>query len=295
MGSTKHTRTLRTALVVLGITSLIVAAGFTLRVFPFAEMWPLGDTLAVDYFLGAYLAGVGASLLWIGVSGDMRAIVAGALSLTVLYASLAIAWFALSFGVTPVLRPPAFLCGAAALFSGGLALWFRRYSFRDAQPLPRLVSVAFVAYILMLAFVGGALLLRTPYVFPLPLGPAAAALIGSAFLGSTAYFLYSIRFPLWRNACAQLWGFLAYDLALILPLVSRLGSADAARRPALILNIAVLVISGALAIYFLLIAPATRVWSGSPARKVSEAAPLKAMGVATRKTASLVSARLAAK
>ena len=223
MGSTKYTRTVRTALVVLGIVSLIVAAGFALHISPFAEMWPLGDAVAVDHFLGAYLAGVGASLLWIGVSGDLGAIVAGALSLTVLYASLAIAWFALSFSVTPGLRPTALVCGAAALFSGGLALWFRRFSFRDSQPLPRLVAVAFVAYVLLLGFVGGALLLRTSNVFPLPLGPAAAALIGSAFLGSTAYFLYSLRFPLWRNACAQLWGFLAYDLALILPLVSRLG------------------------------------------------------------------------
>jgi hypothetical protein len=258
-------------------------------------MWPLGDTLAVDYFLGAYLAGVGASLLWIGVSGDMRAIVAGALSLTVLYASLAIAWFALSFGVTPGLRPPAFLCGAGALFSGGLALWFRRYSFRDSQPLPRLVHVVFVAYVLLLAFVGGALLLRTPNVFPLPLGPAAAALIGSAFLGSTAYILYSVRFPLWRNACAQLWGFLAYDLALILPLVSRLGSADAAHWPALLLNIAVLVFSGALAIYFLLIAPTTRIWSVRQERTGHQAASLKRVVIATRKTASLVRATLAAK
>jgi hypothetical protein len=213
-------RTIRTALIVLGIVSLIVAAGFTVRIFPFAEVWPLGDTLAVDYFLGAYLAGVGASLLWIGVSSDLRAIVAGALSLTVLYASLATAWFTLSFGVTPGLRPPAFLCGVAALFSGGLALWFRRYSFRDSQPLPRLVYVAFVAYTLLLAFVGGALLLRTPYVFPLPLAPSNAALIGSAFLGSTAYFLYSIRFPLWRNACAQLWALLCSSSAARSPSIS---------------------------------------------------------------------------
>jgi hypothetical protein len=292
MGSTKHTRTVRTALVVLGFISLIVAAGFALRISPFAQMWPLGDAVAVDSFLGAYLAGIGASLFWIGVSGDVGVIVAGALSLTVLYASLAIAWLALSFGVTPGLRPPAFLCGAAALFSGGLALWFRRFSFRDSQPLPRLLAVAFVAYVLLLGFVGGALLLRTPNVFPLPLGPAAAALIGSAFLGSTAYFLYSIRFPLWRNARAQLWGFLAYDIALIAPLVTRLGSAGAAHRPALLLNIAVLVFSGALAIYFLLVAPTTRVWSARQAQKVRQAAPFETVVSATRKTASLVRSAL---
>jgi hypothetical protein len=295
MLSTKHTRAARTTIVTLGIVSLIVAIGFAVRIPLLAEIWPLGDTIAVDSFLGAYLAGVGASLLWIGVSGDLGAIVAGALSLAVLYTSLAIAWFRLSFGATPGLRPTALVCGAAALFSAGLALWSRRIAIRDAQPLPRFAAVAFVVYVLLLGFVGGALLLRRPNVFPLPLGPAAAALVGSAFLGSTAYFLYSLARPFWRNACSQLWGFLAYDLVLILPLISRIGVVDAAHRPALLLNIAVLVFSGVLAIYFLLIAPATRVWSGSPARNISEAAPLKAMGVAKRKTASVVRARLAAK
>src|SRR4029078_6924514 len=102
-----------------------------------------------------------------------------------------------------------------------------------------------------------------------------------AFLGSTAYFLYSIRYPLWRNACAQLWGFLAYDLALIVPLASRLGAIDAAHPPALVMNVAVLIFSFALAICFLLIVRATRVWSLRPAARM--AAPLKSVGAATRK------------
>src|SRR5262249_4307087 len=151
------------------------------------------------------------------------------------------------------LRPIALLWIGGALVSAGLAFYFRRYRIQGAQPLPRAVSVSYRVFVLLLAFVGGALLLRTPNVFPLPLAPAASALIGSAFLGSTAYFLYSLSFPLWRNACAQLWGFLAYDLALIVPLASRLGAVDTAHRPAMMLNVAVLVFSGSLAICFLLI------------------------------------------
>jgi hypothetical protein len=147
--------------------------------------------------------------------------------------------------------------------------------------------------VLLLAFVGGALLLRTPNVFPLPLAPAASALIGSAFLGSTAYFLYSLRFALWRNACAQLWGFLAYDLALIVPLASRLGVVDAAHRPALVINVAVLVFSGALAICFLLIVRATRVWKLPMAQAHRRAGePVKRVAARARKSASLVWATL---
>src|SRR3954453_3831956 len=88
--TTNHTKAARAALVVMGVVSLIAAAGFTLRIPPFAALWPLGDAVAVDRFLGAYLAGVGASLLWIGVSGELAAAVGGAISLTVVYASLAL-------------------------------------------------------------------------------------------------------------------------------------------------------------------------------------------------------------
>jgi hypothetical protein len=286
----QHTKVVRAALVAIGIVTLIAACAFALRLSPLAEMWPLGDAVAVDRFLGAYLAGIGASLLWIGLSGDLGAAVAGAISLSVAYTSLSIAWLTLPLSAAESrLRPVALLWVCGALISVGLALYFRRYRIQNAQPLPRTVSVSFGVFILLLAFVGGALLLRTPNIFPLPLAPAAGALIGSAFLGSTAYFLYSLRFPLWRNACAQLWGFLAYDLALIIPLASRLGSVDTAHRPAMMMNVAVLVFSGLLAICFLLIVRATRVWKLPMAQAYQHtSAPVKQVAARARRTASLV-------
>jgi hypothetical protein len=208
MPTRQPTSSVRAALIVLGLVTLVAAAGLSLQIAPVAEIWPLGDSAAVNCFLGAYLAGIAASLLWIGVSGDLGAAVAGALSLSVLYASLALAWLMLPLGaVEPRLRPIALLWVGGALGSGGLARWFRRFPLQDAQPLPRPLSRAFVGDALLLAFVGGALLLRAPNVFPLPLTAAAAALIGSAFLGSSVYFLSSLAVPRWRTACAPLWGF----------------------------------------------------------------------------------------
>jgi len=204
MPTMTHAKAMRAAFVVIGIVSLIAAAGFALHIPPFATLWPLDDAGAVERFLGAYLAGIGASLLWIGVSGELGAAVAGALSLTVVYTSLAIAWLTLSFGVAaPDLRLPALLCLPVALVSAGLARWFRRLPIQDTPPLPRTVYGSFVVFVVSLACVGGALALRTPNVFPLPLGPAVSALIGSAFLGSAASFLYGLRFPLWGNARAR--------------------------------------------------------------------------------------------
>jgi hypothetical protein len=294
MYTLEHTKVVRATLVVIGIGTLVTAAGFALRLSPFAEMWPLGDAVAVDRFLGAYLAGIGASLVWIGVSGDLGAAVAGAISLSVAYTSLAIAWLTLPFGAAESrLRPIALLWFGGAVVSFGLAFYFRRYRIHNAQALPRTVSISFGVFVALLAFVGGALLLRTPNIFPLPLVPAASALIGSAFLGSTAYFLYSLRFPTWRNACAQLWGFLAYDLALIVPLASRLGAVDTAHRPAMMLNVAVLVFSGSLAICFLLIVRATRVWK-LPVAQANQRAGVhvKRVAASARRTASLVRAAL---
>ncbi len=107
----------------------------------------------------------------------------------------------------------------------------------------------------------------------MPLSPVAVALVGCSFFGSASYFLYSLAFPVWQNAFAQLWGFLAYDLVLIVPFAVRLGSIDSAHLPALLLNTAVLVYSGILAIYYLLIAKATRIWARHPLRASSKNSP----------------------
>jgi hypothetical protein len=292
MQTTKHTKTVRAALIVLGLVTLVAAAGLSLRIAPFTEIWPLADSVVVERFLGAYMAGIGASLLWIGVSGELGVAVAGAISLTIVYAGLALTWLTLPLGAAaPQLRPIALLCIVGAVVSARLALWFRRFPIRDAQLLPRPVYISFVVFVLLLAFVGVAVQVGLPYSYPVTLGSAAAALIGCSFLGSAAYFLYGLMFPVWGNVRAPLWGFLAYDLALIVPLVSRLGAVDAAHRPALVAYVAVLVFSGALAIYYLLIAPATRIWAPRPGQDEREermVAPPEEAGVAERETVGVV-------
>ena len=253
-------RRLRWALLALGVLSLMAAAGLSLQIPPFTAIWPLGNTAAVDLYLCAYTAAIGVSLMWIGVSGEVRAAVAGAISLVVTNAALAISLFVLSRSAKdPRLPAAALLCIGAAILSAGAARWFRRFPSSDVRPLPQAVRLSFAGFVLLLGFVSGGLLLRMPNVFPFPLGPTSAALIGCSFLGSAVYFLYSLTFPIWSNAYAQLWGFLAYDLVLIVPFVLRLGGSDGAHRPALLVNIGVLVYSGALAVFYLLIAKATRV------------------------------------
>jgi hypothetical protein len=260
MRAKHNVRRQRWALLALGILSLIAAVGLSLRISPFTAIWPLGDASEVHLYLSAYIAAIGVSLLWIGVSGELGAAVAGGISLTVTYTGLAISLFVLSRGATDLrLSAAALLCAGVAVLSAAAARWLRRYPIRDARPLPQAMRLSFAAFALLLGVVGSAVLVHMPNIFPLMLGPAAAALVGCSFLGSAAYFLYSLTFPVWSNAYAQLCGFLAYDLVLIVPFVLRLGTIDGAHLPALLTNLAVLVYSGALAVFYLLIARATRV------------------------------------
>ncbi|MGO8950317.1 MAG: hypothetical protein ACLQUY_22190 [Ktedonobacterales bacterium] len=263
MNTIHWVRISRSALFTAGMLSLVEAAGLGLHIAPFTGIWPLGDASAVDLYLGAYMAAIGSSLLWISISGELRAAVAGGITLTVAYAGLAITWFVLSEGATDSrhLRTAALLCAIASVVSAGIAWRFRRFPLGSIRPLPRLLYVSFAGFALLLALVGGAVLLRMPNVFPLELSPVAAALVGCSFLGSATFFLYALAFPIWQNAHAQLWGFLAYDLVLIVPLTLEVKHAAASERPALLLNLVVLVYSGAVAIYYLLIARATRVWT----------------------------------
>src|SRR5215470_9231902 len=87
---------LRPTLVAVGGLSLVEAGGLVIQRSPFTAIWPLGDASQVHLYLGAYLAAIGASLLWIGVSGELGAATAGAVNLTVTYSGLALALFALA-------------------------------------------------------------------------------------------------------------------------------------------------------------------------------------------------------
>jgi len=104
------------------------------------------------------------------------------------------------------------------------------------------------------------LLFQIPNAFAWKLIPTSSALIGCFFLAASCYFLYGLLRPSWQNACGQLWAFLAYDLVLIIPFLLRFASVSPERLPSLLINTAVLVYSGALALYYLFVNKATRMW-----------------------------------
>ena len=149
------------------------------------------------------------------------------------------------------------LLALGAVFGAWLFAWARRQPLDTSLPMPPLVRGSFVAFVLALLLVSVRLFLRIP-TLPWPLTPELSVIAGSMFLGAAAYFVYGLLRPSWANAGGQLAGFLAYDLVLIGPLLSRLPTIDPEFRTALIIYLVVVVYSGLLAIYYLFVNKETR-------------------------------------
>jgi hypothetical protein len=250
-------RIFRTTFVILGILSFILTIGLFVQIPPLTGILLSTGSFPMHTFLASITASITASLLWIGFSGELGAAAGGAIDLAVFYTGLTI--FQLlspQFRSQPLLGVLLSLVGA--IVSLGIFLWFRRYPIEDRrlQPLP--LRISFGGFVVVLLLVGSALLLQVPNVFAWTLNPLSSAILGCFFLGSACYFLYGLVMPLWHNACGQLWSFLAYDIVLIVPFLVHFTAVNPARLPSLIVNTIILVYSGALALYYLLIKNETR-------------------------------------
>jgi hypothetical protein len=84
-------------------------------------------------------------------------------------------------------------------------------------------------------------------------------MFGLIFLGAATYFSYGVLDPHWGNAVGQLAGFLAYDLVLLAPFFEHFNIAQGGSLVSLIIYVAFLLYSGALASYYLFASKATRI------------------------------------
>ena len=89
--------------------------------------------------------------------------------------------------------------------------------------------------------------------------PELSVVAGAIFLGAAAYFAYASVRPRWTNAGGQLAGFLAYDLVLIVPFLTRFRSVYSGWSLSLTVYIVVVIGSGILAAWYLFVAPDTRI------------------------------------
>lgn len=249
---------LRYVFVFVGILVLALAVGYALQTSWATSTWPWPDGRLSYIFIGSILAAIAAGVIWIGLSGEWGALAAGAINLAVMSGGMSIflarvavqeeGWYLWAY---------AAWCAIFALLNVGILLWSRRHVIRDPRPTPRLVRISFVGFATTLLVVGGLLLLRVS-VFPWPLNPDSSVMFGWIFIGDAFYFLYGVLHPLWNNARAQLWSFLAYDIVLIPPFLAHFAEVDPEQLLSLIVYMMVLVYSAILAIYYLLLNSETR-------------------------------------
>ena len=248
---------IRALIFIGGLANVALAFGFIFRVPLALSIWPWEDGRYSYLFIGSILAAVSAAALWIGWTGELGVLPAGSLNVFVIALTTAVYFFNLAsqgrsdmliFGLVSVLM---------ALVSGAAFLWSRRLPLTDSRPTPVLVKISFGIFIVSLCLAGGALVLRLP-VFPWDLNPDSSVVFGCIFLGDAFYFLHGLFRPRWGNAFGQLLSFLAYDLVLIVPFVLLFDTVKPDRMLSLIVYTAVLIYSGGLAVYYLLINPQTR-------------------------------------
>jgi hypothetical protein len=230
------------------------------------QVWPLSYTNQTTFiFIGSIFAAAAASTVWCLLAREDGALAGVALDYLTIFTPISIFAFQLaSRSSNPRILPFAVVCVAGALFGLGLLLWSIRIPIRDPHPMPRLVRISFVFFIIALLISGGQLVLKFPSVLPWQVTVDGQIIYGWMFLGAAAYFIYGLLRPSWHNAAGQLAGFLAYDAVLIVPFILLLPNVNPRWQLNLIVYTMVVTLSGLLAIYYLFINPATRVWRAAP-------------------------------
>lgn len=264
-------RFLRLLLLLIGLGQLFIAVGFIIRLPQVVQLWPLPYTSnTAMLFIASFIAAGSAALLFATLTED-HSTVAG-LFLAYSIVLLAVAILAFQMSTMPgnrAMRGLGIACAVGFIFSLGLFLWSQRIPWRDTRPIPRGTKVILTLVTAALLLVGGALVLKTPNILPWNMGNAAAGVIyGWMFVGAAAYCAYGILRAGWGNAAGQLLALLVYDLVLIGPFLTMLPTINEAYRLNLMVYMLVVVGTGTVAIYYLILNPATRLLRRQPALKL---------------------------
>lgn len=249
----------RTASAVAGLVFTLLAVGFLAGWTWVEQLWPfiLDETRLGQVFLSSIALAIAMPLVWVAVTGSVRAAAAGSINLVVMFGAMS-AYLLNQSGDRPELRSYAVGTTAAALIFVAAFLHSQRQPWLDERRMPAPLRVGFVGSAVALVLVAAQLIGESPYIFPWPLAGGSSVMYGLIFLGAAVYFVVGVLEARWASATGQLIGFLAYDLVLIIPFVQRFGNVPTEHRPSLIVYTTVLVVSGATAIWYLLLDPATR-------------------------------------
>lgn len=240
---------------------LIVGAAFFLQIeWATANLVPWQEGRLTNIFYASIFIAIACPVFWVVYADDPGAAAGGTLNLSVTTGGVTL-FFLQEFlsGDEDGILVYAIATALIFIINVGFFLWTQRLPLRDTRPMPMPVKVSFVIFIILLILVGGALVLKTPDIFPWAFrNIETSVVVGWIFLGASVYFMYALARPMWHNAAGQLVGFLSYDLVLIVPFLNHFNAVPDNLLDSLVVYTAVVIYSGALAIYFLFVHPATR-------------------------------------
>ena len=228
---------------------------------PFAvNLWPFEGTTPLTFiFISSIFMAAAASTLWAAASENYGALAGIGLDYMGILIPVSILSFQLSASSgNAQLMAYGIFCIFGVLFGLGLLLWSIRIHLDKTLPMPSMVRISFFIFIAALAIVSTRLILKVPDTIPWKITPELSVVIGSMFFGAAMYFVYALLRPSWLNSAGQLIGFLAYDVVLIVPFLTRLPTVMPEHRIGLTVYTIVVIYSGLLAIYYLFIHKPTR-------------------------------------
>ena len=251
---------------VVGLLVIVQSPLVSGAIWPFEGMTPLSWI-----FVGSIFAAVTASTSWCLLVGSERGLAGIALDHVAILAPFSILGLATLVGGASIDVAIFAAVSAVGAFVGVAVLrWSLRRPWRDPRAMPRLVRWSFGVFVVALVALGSLLVIRVPSIMPWQVTPELSTLFGLTFLGAATYFAFGVLEPRWENAGGQLAGFLAYDLVLIVPFLQRLPTVSDELRLNLFVYTGVLIFSGLLAIWFLLVDRRTRLGSA----RVDDAVPI---------------------
>jgi hypothetical protein len=238
----------------------VFVAGYIFRL-PFAvNIWPLRYTSDMSFTLVASVfAAAVLSTAWSAGTGDDGALAGISLDYAIIFLPMGVYAFQIA-GRSEALLAFGVACLIGGAFGVGMFLWSARIPIRDPRPQPRLVRWSFAIFFIALILFGGMMVLKVPNVLPWRVTSESLVVYGWIFIGAAGYFAYGLLRPSWHNSAGQLLGFLGYDLVLVVPFLMRLPTVEPQFRLGLIFYTIVVLYSGGLAIYYLFVNPATRLW-----------------------------------